>query len=133
MQLSDVDNLDPNYSEIVVLFNASQDSRTFTDYGFIGHEFLLHPILQNSVDPVVQTSTYDSANGSFRVPGRTTAVFILDNPVPATQEPSLLMTATPLSVIANLKGISPLVVIGIVCTILIGGLLVVFLLRKRNG
>jgi pullulanase-type alpha-1,6-glucosidase len=133
MRLSDVDNLDPNYSEIVVLFNASQDARTFTDNGFIGHEFHLHPILQNSVDPVVQTSTYDSANGSFRVPGRTTAVFILDNPVQATQEPSLLMTATPLSVIANLKGISPLVVIGIFCAILIGGLLVVFLLRKRNG
>jgi len=122
MNLSDVDNLDPNYSDVVVLFNASKDALAFADSGFIGKEYSLHPIQQNSADPLVRTAAFDSANGSFTVPGRTTAIFVWNNPVQPTLQPAYVS-----------KGVSTLWIIGIACVILVTAGLAAFLIRKRTG
>jgi pullulanase-type alpha-1,6-glucosidase len=132
MHLREVDNLDPNYSDIVVLFNANQDALTFTDSGFIGKGCSLHPIQQNSADPVVSTAAFDSAAGSFNVPGRTTAVFVLNDPVQTTLQLTAEMTATPPPTSTGTKGVSALVLIGIVCAILVAVGLAAFLIRKRT-
>ena len=54
-------------------------------------EFTLHPIQAASADPVVQTTSFDPVTGAFTVPGRTTAVFVLDE-IPVQLE---LPTAEP--------------------------------------
>jgi pullulanase-type alpha-1,6-glucosidase len=70
-------DLDPNYDKIVVLFNSSSQTVTFTDDSLKGVNLELHPVYADSHDPVVKTSTFDSAAGTFSIPGRTTAVFVL--------------------------------------------------------
>ncbi len=79
MSLSDLvgADLDPRYELIVVLINANDAAQTFTEAALVGLELGLHPVQQNSVDPIVQTTTFDAATGTFVVPGRTTAVFVL--------------------------------------------------------
>jgi pullulanase-type alpha-1,6-glucosidase len=83
MSLSDLvgDELDPNHELIVVLINANDEAQSFTETALVGLELILHPIQQNSADPLVQTSSFDAATGSFEIPGRTTAVFVLPTPV----------------------------------------------------
>ena len=100
MDLKDTKSIDPNYKEILVLFNARPDPVKFTDPEFMGKNFELHSVQQNSADMLVRSSKYDSANGAFRLSGRTTAVFnILDEQQP-TPEP--IPTATQaLPVIAD--------------------------------
>lgn len=73
----DLDDIDPNYDMVVVVFNSSSQTQTFSTETLTGTGLELHPIQVNSNDPVVQTSTFDSASGTFSVPGRTTAVFVL--------------------------------------------------------
>ncbi len=68
---------DPKYNEIVVLFNAAPQSVAFAHPEFIGKKFELHPVQAASVDEVVKRADFDTANGKFTVPGRTTAVFVL--------------------------------------------------------
>ena len=105
VDLKDTKNIDPNSKEILVLFNARPDPVKFSDPDFVGKNFELHSVQQNSVDTLVRNSTYDSADGAFGLAGRTTAVFtILDEqptpePVPtATQalpaiaDPNVLLT-----------------------------------------
>ena len=60
--------------EIVVLFNASTGDQSFPleDEG----NFALHPIQQDSIDPVVGASWFDVNTKQFYVPARTTAVFV---------------------------------------------------------
>jgi len=60
--------------EIVVLFNASTTEQTFM-FEPTGR-FALHPLQQDSIDPVVRTASFDSDTGQFYVPARTTAVFL---------------------------------------------------------
>jgi pullulanase-type alpha-1,6-glucosidase len=71
----DVD-YDANHEMVVTLFNANDEPQTFTESGLAGRMLALHPIQANSADPVVRTSTYDNATGTFTVPARTTAVFV---------------------------------------------------------
>ena len=60
--------------EIVVLFNATTEAQAFPlDTGEPGG-FMLHPIQQQSHDPVVRTAAWH--DGTFSVPARTTAVFV---------------------------------------------------------
>ncbi|XP_057798859.1 pullulanase 1, chloroplastic isoform X2 [Salvia miltiorrhiza] len=68
--------LDPIYSYIVVLINACPTDVTFTSPSLRGKALQLHPIQVDSSDHVVNESTYDSPSGSFRIPLRTTAVFV---------------------------------------------------------
>ena len=93
MHLNDVKNIDPVYEEIVVLFNARPDEVTFTHSAFAEKEFVLHSIQQESSDELVRGSNFDSANGAFTIPGRTTAVFNILHEVPA--QPTATATQTP--------------------------------------
>ena len=77
MRLTDTSNIDRQYNEIVVLFNAGPQAAQFAHPEFIGKKFELHPVQAASVDEVVKRSDFDTANGKFTVPGRTTAVFVL--------------------------------------------------------
>jgi pullulanase-type alpha-1,6-glucosidase len=75
MHLTDGENIDPVYEEIVVLFNARPEAVAFSDPAFEGKNFSLNPVQQESSDSVVRTSVYDPASSTFTVPARTTAVF----------------------------------------------------------
>ncbi len=75
--MDDLDDLDPNHELVVVLFNTAPDEVSFTDEDLADMDLSLHPIQQVSADPVVQRATFDAEAGTFSVPGRTTAVFVL--------------------------------------------------------
>lgn len=75
------DDLDPLHETIVVVINSDDEPVTFSDSDLEGLELWLHPVLQNSVDARVKTTTFDSANGEIVVPGRTTAVFVEMEPL----------------------------------------------------
>ncbi len=75
------DNLDPNYAQIVVLFNANNEAQTFTLESAKDLPFALHPVQVGGSDPVVKNASFDSSSGTFSVPGRTTAVFVLQDPI----------------------------------------------------
>ncbi len=82
-------DLDPAYESIVVLLNANDEPQTITIDGTAGVAYVLHPVQQASVDPVVTTAAYDSGSGAFTVPGRTTAVFVAQEQEPATPQERL--------------------------------------------
>ncbi len=94
MQLSNIDHLDPVFGEIVVLFNAGIDPITFQDNSLIGKTYTLHPVQQKSIDPVVRSSAFDGSTGVFNIPGRTTAVFVMENPLQPTSQPTAAFTLT---------------------------------------
>ncbi len=81
MALSDsvegLPQLDENFAMIVVVFNAENEAITFTDATFADMSFSLHPVQANSYDSIVQTASFDSATGTFTMPARTTAVFVV--------------------------------------------------------
>lgn len=69
-------DLDANNDALVVVINGRAEQQSMTVNSATGFE--LHSVLQNSSDPVVQTSSF-SANansGTFTVPALTTAVFV---------------------------------------------------------
>ena len=61
---------------ILVIFNATSQQVTFVDASLQGLHLRLHPVQQNSSDPVTQQSTFDSGKGAATVPALTTAVFV---------------------------------------------------------
>lgn len=65
--------------EIVVLFNASPDAQSFYLETGEDSEFELHPVQEESHDPVVRLASYDDESYTFYVPARTTAVFVADD------------------------------------------------------
>jgi pullulanase len=79
MSLSDTvgADLDRHYERIVVLFNASDEAKNFTVWPLRGEQVRLHPVQANSEDSLVRTAHFDRATGTFSVPARTTAVFVL--------------------------------------------------------
>ena len=64
--------------EIVVLINATAEPREFLFDPGEDSVFKLHEILEDSSDPVVQSSDYND-DKTFYVPARTTAVFVTDD------------------------------------------------------
>ncbi|XP_073139704.1 pullulanase 1, chloroplastic isoform X3 [Henckelia pumila] len=68
--------LDPTYSYIVVIINVGPTVVTFTSPALQGRNLQLHPIQMNSTDDIVKDSTYYSPSGCFRIPSRTTSVFV---------------------------------------------------------
>lgn len=104
MHLNDRDDIDPQYKEIVVLFNAHPDEVLFSDPALVEKAFVLHPVQQSSRDERVVGSTYNASDGSFIIPARTTAVFAVlhEQPVeptatatqaaPALADPNVLLT-----------------------------------------
>ena len=59
-----------------MLFNAGPEAVTFGDPSWQGASFALHPALAASADPVLRGAAFSPVQGAFRVPGRTTAVFL---------------------------------------------------------
>ena len=76
MSLSDEEDLDPQYDEIIVIFNATPDTVAFSNEIFANHAFALHPVFANSSDEIVQIAAFDDENNTFSVPALTTAVFV---------------------------------------------------------
>lgn len=70
-------DIDPNYDMVVVIFNATGTDITYTEAQLAGLTLQLHPVQAASTDPIVQGSAYDSASGTFTIPARTTAVFVM--------------------------------------------------------
>jgi pullulanase len=64
------------YKHVVVVFNATNASTTFTNSQLQGLALHLHPVQQFSCDPATRQSTFDSKDGSATVPALTTAVFV---------------------------------------------------------
>ena len=70
-------DIDENYGMVVVIFNTNPETMTFTEVDLVGMGLELHPMLANSADVIVQDSVFDADSGTFTVPARTTAVFVL--------------------------------------------------------
>jgi pullulanase len=66
------------YKHIVVIFNATKASVTFTDSRLQGLALHLHPVQQNSSDPATRQSTFNSIAGAATVPALATAVFVAE-------------------------------------------------------
>jgi pullulanase len=64
------------YKHVVVLFNAANAQVSFTNSRLQGLALHLHPIQQNSADPVTRQSTFNPKTGTATVPALTTAVFV---------------------------------------------------------
>ncbi|WP_232524319.1 pullulanase-type alpha-1,6-glucosidase [Nocardiopsis gilva] len=74
----DAEGIDPRWSSITVVFNASPRSQSQTIAALRGAEVALHPVQAESDDPVVKESSADTETGALTVPGRTVAVFVAD-------------------------------------------------------
>jgi pullulanase len=68
-----------NYKHIVVLFNATDASVTFTNSRLEGLALHLHPVQRSSSDPATRQSTFNSKEGTATVPALTTAVFVAES------------------------------------------------------
>jgi pullulanase-type alpha-1,6-glucosidase len=84
MSLSDhiEPDMDEAYESIIVLINANDESQIKTVSELAGISLALHPVQMESVDDVVKTTSYDKTSGTFIIPGRTTAVFMEQEPRP---------------------------------------------------
>jgi pullulanase len=81
MSIKDDDgSIDRQNKQAVVLINADKQGHTFQSNDFAGRAFKLHPILAVSSDPLARTSGFTQASGTFYVPERTAAVFLLRRP-----------------------------------------------------
>jgi pullulanase len=65
-----------SYKHIVVIFNATNASVTFTNSQLQGLALHLHPVQRNSSDPETRLSTFNSKEGTATAPALTTAVFV---------------------------------------------------------
>ncbi len=64
------------FNHVLVVFNATNTTQTFAHPSLVGQHLILHPVQQNSSDPVVRQSTYNKQTGTATVPALTTAVFV---------------------------------------------------------
>ena len=68
--------LDPQWQQLVVVFNATGAAVSQTVPGPAAAGLRLHPELAGSADPVLRTAT--AAHGTLTVPGRSVAVYVAD-------------------------------------------------------
>jgi pullulanase len=68
------------FRHIVVVFNATNAQVSFQNSALVGLGLHLHPFQQNSADPVVGGSSFNSATGTAIVPALTTAVLVTEQP-----------------------------------------------------
>lgn len=123
MRLNDVADLDANYKEILVLFNARPEAVTFNDAALSGN-YTLHSIQQNSADDVLKSASYE--DGVFNVPARTTAVFVIEEERPAPEP-----TAEPTTPPATDTGSSTVTIAGAIAALLALLGLGILLRRKK--
>ena len=64
------------YTDILVVFNATNERVTFTDASLQGAHLHLHPVQQSSSDMLTRQSRFDSKHGAATVKALTTAVFV---------------------------------------------------------
>lgn len=106
-----VQNLDPLYDRVVVVFNANLADATYTADSLRGLPLDLHPVQQASADPVVRGAAFDLASGAFSIPGRTTAVFVLSDEsavsLPAVTPTTVAATVAPEATAAPVATIPP--------------------------
>ncbi len=76
MDLQSSDNPSRGNEHIVVLFNGTNQTQTFTSPTLAGQPLRLHPIQRSSADPVVRTTTFDGKTGATTIPALTTAVLV---------------------------------------------------------
>lgn len=77
--------IDEDYDGILVIFNASNEAQQI-ELDILGmNRMKLHPILQNSVDPVVRESRVEG--NLFSVPAHTAAVFVKPTELPLQEFP----------------------------------------------
>lgn len=69
------DDIDPQWQYVMVIFNATPEEQTLPVIELSGMIWELHPVLAESVDPVVRTARGEE--GVFTVPAYTTAVFVV--------------------------------------------------------
>ncbi len=74
MHLADTAGLDPSFEGITVVFNGTPDMQQLTVPELTGG-MTLHPVQQRGSDPLVKFARA-RADGTFVVPGLTTAVFV---------------------------------------------------------
>ena len=91
MRLSDepAPDLDPNYENILVFFNANKIPQNFTIPGANG--FTLHPLHTNGIDDdsvITGGATFNDASDTFTIPARTTVVFVSTQTLVAPPLPS---------------------------------------------
>jgi len=68
--------IDGRRDGVVVVFNASPNATSQSVPALAGRRYALHPVQAKGGDPVVKTSAYRAASGTFSVPARTVAVFV---------------------------------------------------------
>ncbi|ONK57269.1 uncharacterized protein A4U43_C10F18340 [Asparagus officinalis] len=68
--------LDPNYSFIVIVFNACPTKTSVSLPSLRGRVLQLHPVQVASSDKLVKESSYEASSGCFTIPQRTTSVFV---------------------------------------------------------
>ena len=68
-------DLDPSLRSLAVVINAGAAPLAFQHDAFRERRFTLHPVQATSGDAVVRQAAYE-ADGTFRVPARTAAVFV---------------------------------------------------------
>jgi pullulanase/glycogen debranching enzyme len=76
-EVKDEADLDPNYKEILVFFNADKFSKSLSIPEFNQVPMVLHPIQANSHDHRVRQASFNQTQGLFEIPPRTTAIFAL--------------------------------------------------------
>jgi pullulanase-type alpha-1,6-glucosidase len=128
MRLTDNSGIDPNYQEILVLFNARPGETTFSDPSLTA-DYTLHPVQQNSADALVKQAAYTT--GNFTIPGRTTAVFVVERTEPLATD-TAAPAAKPTPAPASDSNSNALTIAGVIAAILalIGAGLY---LRKRSA
>ena len=70
-------DVDRRLRGLVVVFNASPAATSQTIGATAGQRYGLHPVQASGPDPVVRTASHDRRTGTFTVPARTAAVFVL--------------------------------------------------------
>ena len=80
------ESLDATFDRVMVLFNGTNVEQIFAADDLAGGDWVLHPVLADSADSIVRTAAF--ANGSFKMPARTTAVFVQLAPPPLPAPPS---------------------------------------------
>jgi hypothetical protein len=73
-------DLDPNARSLVIVFNASDTTQSFSLADTARGQFQLHKVQRNSEDVTVTLSKFAQKTGTFTVPARTTAVFVETQP-----------------------------------------------------
>jgi pullulanase-type alpha-1,6-glucosidase len=124
MRLTDANGIDPNYQELVVFFNARPEAVTFSN-GMLAGNYVLHPVQQDSADTAVKQASFE--NNTFNVPGRTTAVFVIQKVKPAPETPTKSAPAETPAPASN----NTLTLAGVIAALLALLGLGIFLRRKK--